>query len=146
MSEIGIISKQYGALVTKTDKINDSVIVLKKQFLLRSNPEKSKTIVVSDKELEGAKNDMLIFIDYLKELQKVNHEPDFGILPGKTILELKKLFDRKPGIDKTLHKIRGKLKKDKFLEKEQFDALDEIVAVLDNERSMLFKKLRTARG
>lgn len=147
MSEIGIISGEYQAVVTTTEQVNNAILVLKKQFLLKN--EGVTSFPVSEDELGCAKKDLAAFINYLMKLYDYDNKPDYRIIPEKIVTKFKTFIqDDDDDSDfqqriKSLHRI---LKEDKLPGKEQFALLDNLVTGLDKERSLLFKNLRSARG
>jgi hypothetical protein len=146
MSNIGIILDQYEVLVKTTQRINDSIIVFKKQFLLLEHKGQYQDLVIRDEELKNAKTNLSQFISYLSGLKDENKKPDFEIVPKRVFEKFKKLVEEISNIDNDLRSIQKRIKGGQSLLKNQFLLLDKIVAILDMERGVLFKTLRTARG
>ena len=146
MSGIGIISSQYSALVKTTDDMNDAVILAKKRFYCDTDPGKSKTISFSAQEWNSSKEILSEFIRYLLKLMDAGDNIPSSPLPRKTVEELKELIKAEEDFGKKLKSVNRSLKVDHVLDMQQLDFLDNLVAVLNHERGLLFKKLRTARG
>lgn len=147
MSEMTLITKRYGEIVDFTSKVNKSVIVFKKKSLLAeaTNREKYPKFIVNESELNTAKENLLqslIDIDNLAS-DKENNK----ILPGiSESSALQNLVIKNETDRREIEAIIYILKEDKPLSKSNFLMLDKIIAILDSERNLLFRKLRTARG
>jgi hypothetical protein len=147
MSEMTLITKRYGDIVDFTSKVNKSVIVFKKKSLLTeaANKEKYPKLGVSETELITAKEDLLQSLIDLENLatDKEYNKKLLGVSESSALqnLVIKNETDRRE-IEAIVHFLRN----DKPLSKTNFLMLDKIIAILDSERNLLFRKLRTARG
>jgi hypothetical protein len=147
MSEISMISRQYKVLAETTDKINSAIIAFKKQFLIAQDGNQNiQTIALSEGELKLAKQDLLNFIAFLFMMTEDKSITNFDIIPQKSSGDFYKKVVKKATFRSDLQEVRIAIETDHKLNLKQFDFLDEIVSTLDNERTVLFKKLRTARG
>jgi hypothetical protein len=147
MSEIGVLSNQYDQLVSTSDKVNDSVIVFKKHSLLKDkkNSEKYPKLSVSIEEFKRAKDLLIPFLTNIKNL--VSEEAlESEFIPILVLEDYKKKLLSHPYIDEDITDLISKMQKDANIDIDDISVLDEILTVLDTERSMLFRKLRTARG
>ncbi len=145
MSEISVISNQYNAVVDTTDKVNNSIIALKKRNIL-SHKQGEHKFELSQEELDSAKNYLLSFLEFLKQLQDKNTLAP-GYLPSALVTDFQnKIINSVPFFEVEVQNIIVSITNDKNLEEKQFDLLDKMASTLDNERTVLFKKLRTARG
>lgn len=147
MSEISALSNQYETVVKTTDKFNNSIIALKKH---RISKEKSKTkdlnIILSADEFKKAKDYILEFLEYILQIQNEN-TVESGVIPVMLIKDFSnRIKSTIPYIEKIIPDIIEILIKEGELSVEQFQLLDKIAATLDNERTVLFRKLKTARG
>lgn len=147
MSEMTLITKQYDDIASFTSKVNRSVMVFKKNSLL-SNPANKKKypgLEITETELQGAKDDLL---QSLSDLETLASETQYNSkLAGLSESPaLQKLIHRSDTDRKEIEQIVQSLKENIPLSRTQFVMLDKIIAILDSERNLLFRKLRTARG
>lgn len=147
MSEMTLITKRYSDMADFTSKVNKSVIVFKKKSLLADHANKGKypELDVSEEELKTAKNNLL---ESLSDLEKLAADTEYnnkltGLAESSALqnLVLRNETDRKE-----IESIVRVLKENQTLTKTNFLMLDKIIAILDNERNLLFRKLRTVRG
>lgn len=147
MSEMTLITKRYSDIVDFTSKVNKSVIVFKKKSLLadRANKEKYPKLEVSEEEINNAKQDLLQSLSELENLAKdTEYNSKLSGLSESSALQnmvLRNDTDRRE-----IEMIVRLLKDNKPLSKTNFLMLDKIIAILDSERNLLFRKMRTARG
>ena len=147
MSEITLITKRYDDITDFTSKVNKSVIVFKKKSLLedRDNLIKYPKLKLSQEEIEKAEHDLL---EALTQIEQFAKDTDYSnILNGLTESSgFKKMILNNETDRKEIEMITQSLKDHKPLFKMHFKMLDKIISALDSERSLLFRKLRTARG
>lgn len=147
MSEMTLITKRYSDIVDFTSKVNKSVIVFKKKSLLadRSNKEKYPKLELSDEEVNTAKQDLL---QSLSDLESLAADTEFNnkLIGLSESSALQNMILRNDTDRKEIEMIVQLLKENKPLSKTNFLMLDKIIAILDSERNLLFKKMRTARG
>lgn len=147
MSEISVLSNQYNKLVETSDKVNNSVIVYKKKKLLSepSNLKKYPKLFISSDDSDLAKNTLLSFLTNLKQiLEEDRKESDF--IPSIVLEDYKKKLDTNQYLKEDIESLINFIDKDQVISEENISILDGIMSVLDNERNILFRKLRTARG
>ena len=147
MSEISVLSNQYNKLVETSDKVNNSVIVYKKKRLLSepSNLKKYPKLFISSDDSDLAKNTLLSFLTNLKQiLEEDRKESDF--IPSIVLEDYKKKLDANQYLKEDIGSLINFIDKDQVISEENISILDGIMSVLDNERNILFRKLRTARG
>lgn len=147
MSEISVLSNQYDKLVVTSDKINDSVIILKKTSLLKDRQHGTKypKLTVSKEEFFGAKENLLPFLESINNiLDDTGNGSEF--IPDLILEDYKQRLSSFPFIQEEITNLTKKLNQDVTIGIEDIKVLDEILKVLDTERSTLFRKLRTARG
>lgn len=147
MSEMTLITKRYSDIVDFTSKVNKSVIVFKKKSLLadRATKEKYHKLEVSEEEINTAKQDLL---QSLSELENLAKDTEFNSkLTGLSESSaLQHMILRNDTDRREIEMILQLLKENKPLSKTNFLMLDKIIAILDSERNLLFRKMRTARG
>ena len=147
MSEMSLITKRYSDIVDFTSKVNKSVIVFKKKSILANDIARKKypKLELSDTEVKGATEDLL---KSLTDLQRLAADTEVTIkLAGLSENEaLQDLIISSDADRKEIEEIVVLLKAGKPLTKTNFVMLDKIIAVLDSQRNILFRKLRTARG
>ena len=145
MSEISVISNQYNTVVDTTDRVNNSIIALKKRNILLHKEGEHK-FQLSEEELDSAKKYLLHFLEFLKQINDKSI-PDSEYLPSIVVRDFQnKIINSVPFFEVELQTIIASISTDKNLEEKQFNLLDKMASTLDNERTALFKKLRTARG
>ena len=147
MSDISVLSNQYEQLVATSDKVNNSVIAFKKKSLLddAATKEKYPKLSISMEELATAKKILLLFLDNIvKLIENDSLESDF--IPAIILDDYKNRLSVNPYLKDDLKKIISELNQNQQVTEEDIEVLDSILTILDNERSTLFRKLRTARG
>lgn len=147
MSEISVLSNQYNKLVETSDKVNNSVIVYKKKKLLSepSNLKKYPKLFISSNDSDLAKDTLLSFLTNLKQIvEEDRKESDF--IPSIVLEGYKKKLDANQYLTEDIDSLISLIEKDQVISEDKISILDRIMSVLDNERNMLFRKLRTARG
>lgn len=146
MSEISAISNQYKTVVNTTDKVNNSIIALKKRAIANSQLKEKVNISFSDDELAFAKDYLVKFLLFLQELQEDNIK-DTEFLPKVIVRDFQnRIINSIPFFEEEIKRLVDDISCDKNLQKEQFNLLDKMASTLDSERTVLFRKLRTARG
>lgn len=147
MSEMTLITKQYDDIASFTSKVNKSVMVFKKNSLLTDaiNKKKYPGLEITETELQGAKEDLL---QSLSDLETLASDTEYNSkLSGLSeSSNLQKLVLRSDTDRKEIEQIVHSLKENIPMSRTQFIMLDKIIAILDSERNLLFRKLRTARG
>jgi hypothetical protein len=147
MSDISVLSNQYEQLVATSDKVNNSVIAFKKKSILSDAASKGKypKLNVSPEELAAAKAILLLFLGNIIHLiDSDTLESDF--IPTIVLDDYKHRLSVSPFLKDELTKLIETLKQNEPVNEESIQVLDNILSILDNERSTLFRKLRTARG
>jgi len=147
MSDISVLSNQYEQLVATSDKVNNSVIAFKKKNLLSDAASKHKypKLNITVEELTTAKQILLLFLDnILKLIENDSLESDF--IPTIILEDYKHRLSVNPYLKDDLKKLIGELTQNQQITDDDIEVLDSILSILDNERSTLFRKLRTARG
>lgn len=147
MSEVSILSAQFGALSNIVDQVNHAIIVLKTQMVNDRQGQESKVILELEQgELANATD----FIkDFLERLKLLEHPDDHSaqLLPNAAVSQLNNtVITEVPDFFDQLRAIQVAIEKQQILIPAQLELLDQIVEALDQERSELFKKLRAARG
>lgn len=148
MSEISVISDQYEQLITTSDKINNSIITIKKKSLLAvpANREKYPKLFVSSSALDEANGILLNFVESLQRQIK-DDQKDSDFLPFSVAGDYnKKLLSDNPYIMEDLCALHSALAKHEPISQDGLSVLDTLLSTIDQERSMLFRKLRRARG
>ena len=147
MSEISVLSNQYKKLVETSDKVNNSVIVYKKKKLLNEPSTKKRypKLFISSEDSAMAKEILTSFLTNLKQiLEEDRKESDF--IPSIVLEDYKKKLGANQYVKEDIESLLSLISADKAISTEDIGLLDGIMSVLDNERNVLFRKLRTARG
>ena len=147
MSEISVLSNQYEKLVQTSDKINNSVIALKKKGLLRRKDIhlKHPKLSLSESDYSSAR---IILLSFLRDLNNLLNEESRTTedLPLSILDDYKNKLNESPYFKDELKQLIADLDAEKELEEKDISVLDRVISVLDNQRTLLFRKLRTARG
>ncbi|OKS84594.1 hypothetical protein [Mucilaginibacter polytrichastri] len=147
MSDVSILSNQYNQLVATSDKVNNSVITFKKEYLLtdKSNKDKYPKLAVSAEEHAEAKKTLTAFLDNIKKIMDDNElKSDF--IPSLIILDYKDRLSQHHDLENGLKTLIDRVANDQPIENKELLVLDDLLTVLDSERSTLFRKLRKGRG
>jgi hypothetical protein len=149
MSDISSLSNQYDQLVATSEKINNSVVVFRKENLLQdaANKKLYPKLSVSKDEIEMASKILLLFIVNVFHLfdDKSTTEGEFMPLTVREDFK-KRLLDSNAFMDEDLRRLEKHLKEKQPVTENDLQAMDILVSTLDTERNNLFRKLRTARG
>jgi hypothetical protein len=145
MSEISILSAQFGALSHTVDQVNYAIIAFKKQIDLEERSLQGR-IDMKEGELENAR---VVMEEFLNRLSLLEHPDNHSaqLLPNAAVAQLMKtIISETKDFFQQIILIRIDIEKHHLLNSGQLELLDQIVEILDQERSELFKKLRAARG
>ena len=141
MSDIGYISRRYNQISELTDEINEAAIIVKKRSLLNESGESYPKLSFSTESYDHSKE---LLISFFSGLIKFLSSQDDGEL--LELLVKNKAFRQhlveNPEIRDELVSLVKSLQEDLYLNKRQFQLLDIVVGILDNERSFLFRKMR----
>lgn len=147
MSEISVLSNQYEKLVKTSDKINNSVIAVKKKNLLSRNTVKQQfpKLIISEEDIKEAMDILLNFLKNLNSLlnEESNKSED---LPLIILDDYKAKLTESPYFKEDLTQLITDIQENKQMDEKDIKVLDRVLSVLDSERTLLFRKLRTARG
>lgn len=147
MSEISVLSNQYEKLVKTSDKINKSVIAVKKKDLLSRNTVKQQfpKLILSEEDLKEA---MVILLNFLQNLNSLLNEESNKSedLPLIILDDYKAKLTESPYFKEDLTQLITDIQENKEMDEKDIRVLDRVLSVLDSERTLLFRKLRTARG
>lgn len=147
MSEISVLSNQYDQLVATSEKVNNSVITFKKKSILNTlgSQERYPKLSVTSEELKRAKDILLDFLDNIKKLVAEDFKGS-DYIPSVILDDYKRKLSLNPYLKEDLAQLSNLLKQNQPIDGNHLQILDNILSILDNERSTLFRKLRTARG
>jgi hypothetical protein len=147
MSEMTLITKRYSDMAEFTSKVNKSVIVFKKKSLLEDESSRKKypKLSVSENEIITAKRTLL---ESLSDLEKMasNTEHSNKITGATESSALQTLVLQNDTDRNEINNIVNSINGNKILSKTNFMILDKIISILDNERNLLFRKMKMMRG
>ena len=147
MSEISVLSNQYETLVNTSQKINNSIIILKKKDLLRrrDSARRYPKLILSESQYVEAID---ILLPFLKELASLFGGGNINAseLPLSIMDDYIEKLKGGPYFKEALNRLIANLESNKELESKDIETLDSIISAMDDERTLLFRKLRTARG
>lgn len=147
MSDFSLLYKKYNSVSNMTNDLNNSVITLKRRALTKTSQDLNKNakLKVSDDELKKAIGNLTLILSSLKDFynnQDTNNQlyelMDNQFFRNQVLNDL----EFKAAILETLNKIKN----GNELSKNDLEAVDRLISILDNEAAVLFRKLRTRRG
>lgn len=147
MSEISVLSNQYKKLATTSDQINNSVITLKKRYMLKDQQLRRQhpNMNVSGEEVKTALNQLVPFLENVQRILKGEvQESDY--IPSIILDDYRKRLSANQFIVEDIEEIIERIRQGQSVEQRHLSVLDEILSIIDIERNTLFRKLRTARG
>jgi hypothetical protein len=147
MSEISVISNQYNTMVATSDRINNSVIALKKKSLLQDqqNRRQYPKLAVSQEELDSAKSTLTSFLESVRALLK-GDQVQSDYIPSLIINDYKRKLSENVYLEEDLDAMLLRLRGGQTVDESSIAILDNLLSLLDKERNALFRKLRRARG
>ena len=147
MSDFTLLYKKYNSISNLTNDLNGSVIVLKRRNMSADKKivEKHPKIQVADEDYEKANNELL---NILTTLEAFYDKPE----PGNYLYQLSEnaLFKKyilenveyREHIKQSVNKLKGH----QSLTNKELTDIDRFISILDNESSVLYRKLRSTRG
>lgn len=145
MSQISFLSDQYKQMASTSDKINNSVIALKKQSLIKEGQSQYPKLKVSKEELEEACNVLIPFLENVNNAITGNIQ-ESTFLPSLVFEDYKNRLSSNQFLKDDIEELVERLKSGQDVESKNILMLDELLTIIDIERSKLFRKLRKARG
>jgi hypothetical protein len=149
MSDISALSNQYDQLVGTSEKVNDSVVVFKKQSLLQDAAARRNypNLKISGEELAAANAVLLLFLADVFEKPDNATEGKEEFMPEAVKDDYKDKLKRNAAyLDEDLKRLHRRLQERQAVTDSDLKLMDMLVTALDTERNNLFRKLRTARG
>lgn len=148
MSDISALSNQYDQLVDISEKINNSVIVFKKQNLLQDGTSRTKypNLKISSEEIAQASSNLLGFLVNIFDLLHDDTIAEKKFIPLTIMDDYKARLRKNVYLDEDLKRLHKHLEERQAVTEADLQAMDFLVATLDTERNNLFRKLKTARG
>ncbi|WP_460692233.1 hypothetical protein [Mucilaginibacter puniceus] len=100
---------------------------------------------MSAEEHAEAKKTLTAFLDNIKKIMDENElKSDF--IPSLIILDYKDRLSKYHDLNSALPNLINQVSNDKPIQSKDLIILDDLLTVLDSERSSLFRKLRKGRG
>jgi hypothetical protein len=147
MSDFSTLYKKYKSVSNLTDDLNKSVITLKRRRLssLKENEEQQSRLQVSEEEVKKANElikSILTLLENFYNQQETSNEL-YELMDNSFFQnQILKNVVFKEEIIRVLNKVR----ENQNLTQKDLANIDKFISILDNEASILFKKLRTSRG
>lgn len=132
-------------MASTSDKINNSVIALKKQSLIKEGQSQYPKLKVSKEELEEARNVLIPFLENVNNAITGNIQ-ESTFLPSLVFEDYKNRLSSNQFLKDDIEELVERLKSGQDVESKNILMLDELLTIIDIERSKLFRKLRKARG
>ncbi|SMC54027.1 hypothetical protein [Pedobacter nyackensis] len=147
MSDFNLLFKKYNSVSNLTNDLNKSVITLKRRNLTGRAGVKDlhPKLQVSDEEVKKALSDIMTILHGLEQFYRhQDSKNDLYELKDNTLFknQILKNDEFKNQILSALEK----LNQEKRLSATDLSNIDRFISILDNEASILFRKLRTNRG
>ena len=148
MSDISALSNQYDQLVDISEKINNSVIVFKKQTLLQDATSRTKypNLKISSDEIAQASDNLSVFLLNVFDLLHDDTIAEKKFIPLTVMDDYKASVRKNVYLDEDLKRLQKHLQEKQTVTEADLQSMDFLVATLDTERNNLFRKLKTARG
>ncbi len=147
MSDFTLLFKKYTNVANLTNELNSSVITLKRRNMavdkniIAAHPK----IQVADDEVLNAKHELLGILSKLEEFYDKGDPTNYIYQLAENKLFKKHILDNVEYREHIRESV-NKLKNNQSLNNEELTDIDQFVSILDNEASMLYRKLRSTRG
>lgn len=147
MSDFSVLHKKYNSVSNLTNELNNSIIVLKRRKMASHDTvlQKHPKIQVLEEEVIKAYQDITGILSALEEFYNKQESTNYLYDLMDNPLFKKYILDNVEYKEDILHSLQ-KLKAEKGLTIKELMGVDKFVSILDNEASVLYKKLRSARG
>ncbi|AFK05458.1 hypothetical protein Emtol_0186 (plasmid) [Emticicia oligotrophica DSM 17448] len=128
MSETTYLMKDYEETASMSEKLNEALMILKKQSLIAdaNTYKKYPFLKLQPEELEDAQNEIVDFLD--------------DMVSSETLLNLKAKIS-----EKEVANLKQKIKQGNALEKNNFEVLGNLLNVVNQQRTSLFRKISNRR-
>jgi len=147
MSDFTLLYKKYSSVSSLTNELNGSVIVLKRQNMAANKKilETHPRLQVADEEVAKANRELLNILATLEafydkqESSSSLYQLSENQLFRKYILENVEYREQ-------VKQAAAKLRNHQYLTNKDLGYIDRFISILDNEASVLYRKLRSSRG
>lgn len=147
MSDFSLLHKKYNSVSTLTNDLNNSVIILKRRNMASNRKVilQHPKLQVQEEEVAKAHQDITVILTALEAFynkpETTNSLYELGDNPlfKKFILDN---VDYRENILQALEKLRAA----QSLDNKELLGIDKFISILDNEASVLYRKLRSTRG
>ena len=147
MSDFSTLYKKYNSISNLTNDLNNSVIVLKRRNIMTDPANKANypKLDVQDTEVFKANKDIALILSHLENFY--NNQDTRNSLYELMVNPLfrNNILDNMEYREHILQSLK-KLQEDQALSEEELSSIDRFVSILDNEASVLYRKLRSTRG
>ncbi|MDF2188324.1 hypothetical protein [Paraflavitalea sp. CAU 1676] len=145
MSDFSHLYKKYNSVSNLTNDLNNAIITLKKRNLINQNNQAAAQLKVSEEDTEKAKKTLHSILSLLEQFYNKQdiHNELYELMTNQLFKnQVLQNIEFKEQINTALNKLNTQTE----LTIEDLLNVDRFISVLDNEASVLFKKLRTSRG
>lgn len=146
MSDFSLLYKKYNSVSGLTNELNNSVITLKRRNLFAKPDvqQQHPKMQVSDSEVAKAQHDIVQILSDLEQFyQSQTMQNNFYELKDNPLFKNQILDDSE--FRNQILQALDKVKANKNLNNKELSYIDKFISVLDNEASVLYRKLRTNR-
>lgn len=147
MSDFTLLYKKYNSVSNLTNDLNGSVIILKRRNMA-VNPKVIEThpkIQVADEDFDKANNELLGILSTLETFYDKQEPSNYLYQLAENSLFKKYILENveyREHIKQSVNKLRNK----QNLTNKELTDIDRFISILDNEASVLYRKLRSTRG
>ncbi len=144
-SKLTYILRNYNRISRLTDDINNACIAVKKYTILQNvgSDTKYPKLTISEELYRMSKEELISFLNSLLQLMDSNgiSESDITMLFENKVFN--ELVNNNSKFKRDIIVLLNTLGHDKALSKEQFEILDTVIGILDDERYSLFRGIKS---
>lgn len=147
MSDFSLLHKKYTSVSNLTNELNNSVIVLKRRNMVSKKDvlETHPKLQVQDEDVQKAYRDIGEILGTLEKFynDRDTHSDLYELLDNP--LFKKHILDSVEYRENMLTSLK-KINAEEQLNNSELSRIDKFISILDNEASVLYRKLRSTRG
>jgi hypothetical protein len=147
MSDFTLLYKKYNSVSNLTSELNSSVITLKRRNIASNKAvtQSHHKIQVADEEVAQANHELLGILTTLEAFYDKQDSSNYLFQLAENPLFRNYILEN---VEYREHvkKSAEKLRKNQNLTTKELSDIDRFISILDNEASVLYRKLRSTRG
>ena len=147
MSDFTLLYKKYSSVSSLTNELNSSVIVLKRRNMAANKKimEAHPRIQVADEEVAKANQELLHILSTLEAFYDTQDSSNSLYQLSENQLFRKYILENVEYREQ-VRQAAGRLRNQQHLTDKDLGDIDRFISILDNEASVLYRKLRSTRG